>query len=1311
MKLLSTFKRSIFALVFAAVGVFLNAQTPSLSPLYPSGENPGSEENPYVITSVGDWNAFAEAVNGGNSFSGEYLKLTNNITVTISSSSTDMMAGLLTNSSAEDKWFSGTFDGDWHTLTFNVGTSTTAYNPGNAYSPNAPFRVIDGATIKNLTVDGTIYSTRKYSAGLVGFAYNAKTNEANNIINCTSSIIYDGSSIYNEGSSGDRLYDCSAGGFVAENKNGNIYFNNCIFNGQINKGAQNSANRGAGFVSYNNGSRLYFTNCTMAGVITLTSNISTYWRSGTASFTNDYYIIDYGGVDNCIQSTTTAPTDGIARKYIVDEESYYVPGAEVTGLEETVYQYTGNDIVITPVVKYYGQTLTKNTDYTISYEKKNGSGDYEAVSTIKDVGDYHFMISGVGNYGGSIVTDMKVIQLNSWAALMEALSQNEGTFDLTQSITAENPRTTDLALQVTGNITLNMNGYTIDRHLEDTIVYGQVIRVNGGASLTINGPGTITGGYSWPGESPVPAQTTYYDKRDAGGIHNKGNLVLNNVNVVDNKCDKGNNGDYIYSARGGGIYTGPESSLVIEGGEISINEGPGGGGGVYCDKANTFTMTGVTVENNMGESKGGGLRILTKGGAIAYLTDCIINMNMVDQDASQGAGVFLEGGELVMTRCDIMGNMASQQGAGFYSLNGTTTAINCNISYNGTFYDDSNNRGAGVCLNDNKGSYHSVFIMDGGTIEANNCTHDGGGIYVNDGAVFQVKGNVVIKDNWKAGLNIESSYNNAYLAGTSVIEVVGELGEDAVINITPSGSDSRTYVHIAEGVSSSESMKHFALDDIGYDAIINQDGDIEVYMPYLWNETTTWDGTIAVNSSGVGAIPTSESNLTINRTLKIPSGYTAYANSVTLGANIHIFIEDGGELITPSSGVAVSIRKDVVAANADDATGWYLISSPVNGAIIDEATNLIISMDFNDNLYDLYRYNEAADLQWENYRNPVHAFTTLENGRGYLYRNRNDYTINVGGTLHVSDVSYALSYNATTSPSGTENTLKGFNIIGNPYSHNVYKGAEGSAIPNDDLLEDNYYMLNPTTGEWDLTVDGTVIPPMTGILVQAKSSGSLTMTNSTEGEVVSGSKSGRANRADRKNIWFTVVNSNYEDRTCVEFREGHGLNKIEHLNGEAPMLYIHHNGEDFASVDMNPEAKMFNLNFEAKTMGYYTLSVKPHGEFGYLHLIDRVTEKEIDLLEEQEYTFIGSTSDAANRFIVCLGLSDNPEESDNEVFAYQNGNEIIVNGNGELEVFDVMGRMVMKRQINGIETVCESSLQTGVYILRLEGKTQKIVVR
>ena len=48
---------------------------------------------------------------------------------------------------------------------------------------------------------------------------------------------------------------------------------------------------------------------------------------------------------------------------------------------------------------------------------------------------------------------------------------------------------------------------------------------------------------------------------------------------------------------------------------------------------------------------------------------------------------------------------------------------------------------------------------------------------------------------------------------------------------------------------------------------------------------------------------------------------------------------------------------------------------------------------------------------------------------------------------------------------------------------------------------------------------------------------------------------------------------------------------------------------------------------------------------------------------------------------------------------------------GELQVFDVMGRMVSKQHINGVETWRAASVPTGVYIFRLNGKSQKIVIK
>ena len=176
----------------------------------------------------------------------------------------------------------------------------------------------------------------------------------------------------------------------------------------------------------------------------------------------------------------------------------------------------------------------------------------------------------------------------------------------------------------------------------------------------------------------------------------------------------------------------------------------------------------------------------------------------------------------------------------------------------------------------------------------------------------------------------------------------------------------------------------------------------------------------------------------------------------------------------------------------------------------------------------------------------------------------------------------------------------------------------------------------------------------------------------------------------------------------MEFRKGHGLNKISHLNEEAPMLYVNYNGEKFASADVNPAAKVVNLNFEAKTTGMFTLSCKAKGNFSYLHLYDRLTGNDVDMLLDGEYTFIASPTDNENRFLVVLEPLENLETLDG-TFAFQNGNDIIVNGEGNLQIFDVMGRLIATQRVNGVETVNVS--MTGVCIFKLNEKTQKIVVR
>ena len=1244
----------------------------------------GTESDPYQIGSASDWNAFANAVNSGHSFIGEYLKLTNDITLNIDNSSeSDVIAGVMTstNNGTEDKWFSGTFDGDWKTIMFNVGTEQTAYTPVHNYSPSAPFRVIDGATIKNLTVDGTIRSTKKYNSGLVGFAYNTKTGNANNITNCTSNITIDCSGI-----TGNNP-DCSSSGFVAENKNGNIYFTNCVFNGSIDKGNLGTAQKSAGFVSYNNGTKVYFTNCTMAGTINLTSNIATFYRvnASNAVYKEAYYINDYSNGAQGVQALTTAPTDAIVKKYTANNTIYYVPSAVVTGLEATTYTYIdGQPITLTPpTVEYYGRTLTRGTDYVITIDGTQVDGDL----TISTAGDHTVAIEGTGLYGGSQSVTIKVINFDSWAVLQEVLADaSNGDRVITLNSDISPAESTDIYLEVKGNVVLNLNGHTIDRHLIDSVAKGQVFRVNSGANLTINGPGTITGGFNYANGSDI----------DGGGIYNMGHLVLNDVTIDHNKCVKEAWGSTSNKGRGGGIYSGSGSSLVINGGSILSNTARGGGGGVYSEGANPFTMTGVHVEGNESESKGGGIRVKTATNAIAYLTDCTIHFNQVSASASQGGGVYLENGELVMTRCEIKGNQATMQGAGFYSIRGKTTAIECDISYNGTYFEHADNHGAGVCLYDNKGNDHSIFIMDGGTIEANNCNHNGGGIYVYDGAVFQVKGSVRILENYQGELFGDHSYNNTYVDGTSVIEVVGPLAEDAYIVITPHDNGG-IYVTFAEGVSTADALSHFALDNDEYRLILI-DGNIEAYELYPWNVASTWNGTIATDLGG--NLPTASNSVTINRAVKIPSGCMATANTITLGEYGEIVINDGGQLIH-SNDVIATLQKGISAYNVlvtqgDSKTdGWYTIASPVTGDLNTECVAL--------GEYDLYLYNEPTHYWW-NAEGNDHGFSTLSNGKGYLYANEENVTLNFTGSMQATtnaNVSFELSY--------TENAgnLRGYNLVGNPFTRNLT--SSDAIMVGDSPLTSYMYVSNgnevvPTTlAERDIL-------PGEGFFVQA------TATNQNLVFNYSGTPSG----VEPNNIAFLRLEAgddSFMDRAYVQFGEGNTLHKMT-INNEVPHLAIQQGSEDYASATVEADHGAIPVSFKAAKSGSYTLTVGHEGmEMDYLHLVDNLTGADTDLLSEPSYTFTASDNDYASRFRLVYSARTSAQPATDENFAFIDNGQIIVTGvvgDATIQVIDVMGRVVVSRDGDVSGNVSTSGMTAGVYVLRLiQGdnvRTQKIVI-
>lgn len=546
-------------------------------------------------------------------------------------------------------------------------------------------------------------------------------------------------------------------------------------------------------------------------------------------------------------------------------------------------------------------------------------------------------------------------------------------------------------------------------------------------------------------------------------------------------------------------------------------------------------------------------------------------------------------------------------------------------------------------------------------------------------------------------------YNqDAYGQGITRFEVYANSGASASVSVGINFSTSTIDKYDAEATNTwAETL---STRDHVYDASLalpegakyfwyqvtnSNNSQIQFRITYTETTSVTTKYTLVQEYSGEQSITT----VTPTDLITVPSGAVLTITGDCTGTADNLIIEDGGQVIVNNVSVQATYIKSV-SHSTKDADNWYTISSPVNSIAPSAVTNLI---QVPANNYDLYYYDEAA-MYWRNFKQT--AFANLTNGKGYLYWNDGGDELSFPGELNSGDIEIALTKTG-------DGNLAGWNLIGNPYSHNIYKG-NGTAIVNSVSegygLTTGFYTL-ANSGAWVPGTDNTTaIVPGQGILVKATTEGTLKMTNTNS--------SGTA-KANNDNIQFIVSNSEYQDIAYALFDTGIGLDKINHRNADIPMLYIPQNDKNYAIATMDDNTQAFNLNFKAMTTGQYTLSFKAQGSYSYLHVIDRITGEDIDMLLDGEYTFIGSPRDNENRFIVKLNYNANIDELEaGDSFAYQYGNGIIVNGKGELQVFDVNGRMVMNTVINGKQTV--NIPTTGLYIFRMVGesvKTQKIVVR
>ena len=176
-------------------------------------EGNGTEVSPYLIASENDWNALATNVFLGETYNGKYFQMTQDISVC-------RMVGTYT-SDSDYKSFSGTFDGNGHTLNVTISGGKQGM---------APFHSIGGAVIKDLVVTGSVTGTAYHAAGLVGFS---AANTTNYIENCLVS-----TDVY-VATLGGGIVGHIKGSPTTSDNTSHMEITGCVYNGTITNTAVN----------------------------------------------------------------------------------------------------------------------------------------------------------------------------------------------------------------------------------------------------------------------------------------------------------------------------------------------------------------------------------------------------------------------------------------------------------------------------------------------------------------------------------------------------------------------------------------------------------------------------------------------------------------------------------------------------------------------------------------------------------------------------------------------------------------------------------------------------------------------------------------------------------------------------------------------------------------------------------------------------------------------------------------------------------------------------------------------------------------
>ena len=384
-------------------------------------------------------------------------------------------------------------------------------------------------------------------------------------------------------------------------------------------------------------------------------------------------------------------------------------------------------------------------------------------------------------------------------------------------------------------------------------------------------------------------------------------------------------------------------------------------------------------------------------------------------------------------------------------------------------------------------------------------------------------------------------------------------------------------------------------------------------------------------------------------------------------------------------------------------------------------------------MWDFYTYYEP-EYHWINFKRTDHWHVDNANqiqyneadqrdgiftpGKGYMMAISQDSYMNSTGTLNNGDVTIALT---NQEPEGI-NFNKGWNLVGNPYQAYLDLTALGEAGYKAYAYDaDNgvYVPFVMGSSENTSTLADCIHPHQAFFLYAVNNSVTFTP------EMATTKKTDNSYFRDAK-VNYPLVNIFAEnergnrDMTIIEFNrpEVGGATEIQGLRNANFHIAAHLDGQGYGLLFAPEGTDRVPVRFYTEEDGTFTLTWETmHGDFTSLLLVDNMTGTITDMLRADHYTFDATTDDYASRFYITFAVTDVEEynEGDND-FAWFDGSEWVINGKGNLDVVDVLGRTIYSTRLTDEQNrVNLNNVAKGVYMLRVSQgtstKVQKVVVR